>query len=82
MHIVVQFQFNDEDAPSAVSGVAGQVSDFILPMVGDTVRHQDFGGKTFVGKVTSRLFNYELPPGIGVDGVVTVLIYLDRIAVN
>lgn len=81
MRISVEFLFNHEAKPSAVSGVEGEVTDFILPSVGDLVRHSD-SGAPFIGKVTERIFSYNLPEGSNIDGSVRVTLSLDRIVVQ
>ena len=65
-----------------MTGVEGDVTDFILPSVGDMVSHQDVNGKPCIGRVTERMFSYAIPNGIEVDGTVTVYLHLDRTQVN
>lgn len=77
MHIVIFFQFNNEALPIATTGVAGEVCDLLLPSVGDLVQHSDAGGKPFQGKVTDRIFTYNLPAGDAIDGMVSVTLRLD-----
>lgn len=78
LRIYVQFQMNDEPNACAVTGVEGDVTDFILPCVGDRVSHRDVAGKPCIGRVTERMFDYAVPNGIEVDGSVTVVLSLDR----
>ena len=82
MHIIVLFQFNHEDKPAAVTGIEGDVTDILLPIVGDLVRHNDSAGVPFEGKVTDRIFSYELPAGNAVDGAISVTLCLDRSLVH
>ena len=82
MRINVFFRFNDQDSPAAVTGVTGAVTDLILPCVGDTVRHCDDHGAVFMGKVTDRLYSYDITDGVNVDGDVTVTILMDRVAIQ
>lgn len=81
MRIYVEFHFNHEEKPAAVTGVEGEVTDIILPDVGDLIRHSD-SGHPFVGKVTERTFSYNLSEGVGINGSVTVTLSLDRVEVN
>lgn len=57
------FRFNHEESPVAVTGVEGEVVDLLLPSVGDLVFHRDVNGRPFTGKVTERLFEYDLRDG-------------------
>ncbi len=68
MQIVISFQFNGESQPSAVTGVEGEVTDLILPGVGDLVEHKNAAGIPFRGRVTDRIFTYKLPNGHQVVG--------------
>jgi hypothetical protein len=77
MRIVVLFQFNHESVPAAVTGIEGDVADILLPAVGDLVRHTD-SGSPFQGRVTARMFEYDLPVGEDLDGKVSVTLCLDR----
>ena len=82
MRITAQFHFNDSDSPAAVSGVFGPVTDLILPCVGDIVRHRDDHGIVFMGKVTDKLFSYDITDGANVDGDVTVTVSMDRMPIQ
>ena len=82
MRITVNFQFNDQIRPAAVTGVVGAVSDLILPCVGDVVRHCDDDGAVFLGKVTDRLYSYDITDGVNVDGDVTVTVSLSRMTLQ
>ncbi len=82
MLICVLFHFSDEQAASAATGVEGEVTDMILPCVGDLVRHADSGGTPVLGRVTERVYVYDLPNGINVDGSVTVTIMLQKMSVQ
>ena len=59
MRIFVFFQFNHEAKPVAVTGVEGDVTDILLPCIGDTVKHPDSEGTPFEGTVTKRIYAYE-----------------------
>ena len=82
LRILVRFQMNNEAEVCAVIGVEGEVTDFILPSVGDIVSHRDVDGKPCVGRVTERMFTYAMPNGIEVDGTVIVTLLLDRSQVH
>ena len=82
MRIAVQFHFNDQDEAAAITGVSGDVSDIILPCVDDLVRHRDKDGVVFVGRVTSRLYSYDIPDGNEVSGVITVIISMNRLSLQ
>lgn len=82
MLILISFKFNHEDAPTAVTGIEGEVHDVLLPCVNDIVEHRDAYGNPFRGKVTGREFSYALPPGVGVTGSVTVTICMDRTTIH
>ncbi len=57
----------------------GPVTDLLMPSVGDTVRHCDNHGAIFMGKITDRLFSYDITDGVNVDGDVTVTLSMDRV---
>jgi hypothetical protein len=78
----VLFHLNGEPGPSAVTGVQGEVTDILLPSVGDVVSHRDGEGAPFTGRVTERVFNYDLSDGHGVIGAVSVTLFLDRLLVH
>jgi hypothetical protein len=82
VQIYARFQFSDEPEAAATTGVAGQVSDFILPCVGDFVSHQDIKGEKFLGKVLERHYRYTMSDGSDVDGSVAVTLILERIRKN
>jgi hypothetical protein len=82
LRIIVHFQLNNEPDACAVTGIEGDVTDFILPSVGDMVSHRDVDGKPCIGRVTERMYTYAVPNGIEVDGTVTVLLSLDRAPVH
>ena len=82
MHIYVLFRFNNEPGPIAVTGVEGDVTDMILPCVGDIVEHSDSFGEPFRGKVTDRVYRYELAAGRAINGAVSVTLCLDRTTVQ
>jgi hypothetical protein len=65
-----------------VDRIVGNVQDMLLPCVGDKVTHRDDDGKPFEGKLTDRIFAYESPAGIDVDGKVTVTLWMDRTVVH
>ena len=82
LRITLYFQVNNEPDACAVTGAEGDVTDLILPNVGDVVSHRDVTGKPCLGRVTSRLFTYDLPDGDQVDGAVTVMLSLDRLPLH
>lgn len=82
MRIVVHFHFNKDENPVATTEVHGEITDVILPCVGDFVRHRHPGGERFMGKVTERIYDFDLPNGIDVRGTVTVTLCLDRMQFN
>ena len=82
MQIIVSFHFNHEQSPIAVTGIEGDVTDILLPHLGDLVQHRDAGGASFEGKVTNRIFKYDIPPGVAVSGAVVVTLCLDRTIVQ
>lgn len=82
MHIFVLFHFNHELSPVAVTGVEGDVTDILLPCVGDIVKHRDSEGRPFEGKVTERIFQYDVKQGMAVSGAVAITICLDRSVVH
>ena len=82
MHISVYFHFNDQDSPAAVTGVSGSVTDLILPCVGDMVRLVDDHDAVFLGKVTERLYSYEITNGLDVNGTVTVTLSMDHVPIQ
>lgn len=77
MRIVLLFQFNHENSPAAATGIEGEVTDILLPAVGDFVRHSD-SGHPFQGLVTERQFTYDMPTGDDIEGTVSVTLCLDR----
>lgn len=79
MRIVVHFQLYDQNTPAAVTGVSGPITDFLLPSVGDMVRHCDDHGAVFTGRITDRLYSYDITGGVNVNGAVTVTLSMDRI---
>lgn len=82
MRITVHFLFNDQDKPAATTGVCGAVSDFIVPGVGDMVRHCDDGGAVFLGRVSDRLYSYDITDGVNVDGDVTITLSMSRVPIQ
>ncbi len=82
MHFVIRFHFNDQKHHAAETGVAGSVTDILLPLPGDTVTHRDRCGAVFTGKVTDRHFVYEVPDGLDVDGLVMVNLYLNPLSIH
>ena len=82
MHIFVLFHFNHEPGPLAVTGVEGDVADLLLPAVGDIVRHRDLEGKPFEGKVTDRIFEYDVKHGVAITGAIAVTLCLDRTRIH
>ena len=82
MRFVIDFRFNGDGLALAVTGVDGEISDVLLPSVGDVVEHRDDGGRPFRGRVTERVFNYDLEHGHSVGGTIAVTIYLDRMVIH
>ena len=80
--IFVLFHSNGETEPVTVTGIEGDVTDIILPSVGDIVRHRNSRGEPFQGKVTERQLVYNIKNGVAVDGVVSVTLCLDRTVVH
>ena len=79
MRITLQFVLNGRSAPSAVTGVEGEVTDLILPNPGDFVEHRDFSGAPIMARVTQRSFRYHLSDGEDAMGEVAVVIWLDPV---
>jgi hypothetical protein len=75
----VLFHFHDENEPAATTGVEGNVTDILLPSVGDVVRHRDSDGKFVLGRVTERVYMYDLPDGDNVQGSVIVTLTLRKL---
>ena len=82
VRIVLSFRSNSEPEPSAVTGVEGEVTDLILPAVGDVVEHRNASGTPFRGKVTERIFSYNLPNGHGVQGGISITLCMDQTTVQ
>ena len=79
MRISIFFQFNGETAPSAITGVEGDIADVLLPAVGDLVEHVTAEGVPFTGRVSDRVFKYELPNGQSVDGgSILITLHMNR----
>ena len=78
MRIFLLFHFNGGTDPVVVTGIEGDVTDIILPSVGDLVKHRDMRGTAFEGKVTERQFVYDIRQGIAVSSAVAVTLCLDR----
>lgn len=83
MRIVLLFQFNGEREPSAVTGVEGEVTDLLLPSVGDVIEHRDAAGLAFRGRITDRIFKYEMPNAEFVlGGAISITLCMDRTTVH
>ena len=82
MRFVIDFRFNGDGSALAVTGVDGEISDVLLPAVGDVVEHKNSDGKPFRGRVTERVFTYSIEDGHSVDGTICVKIFLDRTVVH
>ncbi len=83
VHIVISFHFNEAPQPSAVTGVEGNITDLILPAVGDVVEHRNASGVPFRGRVTDRIFRYNLPRGDAIlQGDISVQLCLDRTTIH
>ena len=80
MHIALLFHFYNEAEPAAVTEVKGEVTDMMVPLLGDTVSHRGFDGFRFRAQVVGRHFDYSLANGVGVDGTITVTLSLHRIS--
>ena len=79
MLISISFQFHGDPAPAAITGVEGDVSDILLPAVGDLVKHVSKAGVPFTGRVTDRVFQYDLPNSQSAgDGSILITLHLDR----
>ena len=79
MRIAILFHMIDESEPAAVTEVAGDVTDAMLPSPGDTVSHRDVHGQRFRARVVGRHFDYSLNDGEDVDGLITVTLSLERL---
>ena len=77
MHLCFH-SFNHEAKPVAVTGVEGDLTDTLLPFVGDVVRHRDPEGTPFEGTLTKRIYTYDIKRGMAVDGAVVFTLRLDR----
>ena len=85
MRIAILFHFFNEPEPAAVTIAEGDITDMLLPLLGDTVCHRDPDGMRFRGAVVGRHFDYSLasdPEGGAVDGTITVTLSLTRLQLN
>ena len=85
MRIAILFHFFDSPQPSAVTAVEGDITDMMVPVLGDTICHRDAEGQRFRGVVVGRHFDYSLasdPEGGQVDGSITVTLTLSRLQLN
>lgn len=80
--ISIRFQVNNEPNACAVTGVEGDVTDLILPAVGDIVSHCDQEGMPMIDMVTHRLFTYAMPNGVGIGGDVMIMLSIERSSVQ
>lgn len=58
------------------------MTDMILPSVGDLVKHRDSEGTPFLGKVTERIFQYDIKQRMALSVAVAVTLCLDRTVVH
>ena len=79
MRISILFHFSDESQPAAITEVEGDVTDVLVPLMGDTVCHRNVEGERFRGQVIGRHFDYSLANGALTDGRITVTLSLDRV---
>ena len=79
MRISVLFHFSDESEPAAITEVEGDVTDVLVPLMGDTVCHRNAQGTRFRAHVIGRHFDYSLANGTLTDGRITVTLSLDRL---
>jgi hypothetical protein len=82
MNICVLFHFHDQEEPSVSTGVEGNVTDLLLPSVGDIVRHRDTAGNMVLGRVSERTFRYDVCDGFDVNGSVVVTLTLNKLQVH
>ncbi len=85
MRIAILLHFFDSSQPSAVTAVDGDITDVMLPLLGDTICHRDAEGHRFRGAVIGRHFDYSLasdPEGGQVDGTITVTLTLSHLQFN
>ncbi len=82
MRIAVVFQFHTEREAAAVTEIEGDVSDVVLPQVGDTVTHRDLEGHSFRAQILGRHFHYELNDGENVQGSITIVLSMKRLPEN
>ncbi len=83
MLISISFQFNGDHAPAAVTGVEGDIADILLPSVGDLVEHVNAAGVPFSGRVSDRVFRYELTNSQDAgDGSIRITLHMDRTIVH
>ena len=79
MLISITFRFNDDPSLSAVTGVEGDIADVLLPSIGDVVEHVTAAGVPFSGRVSDRVFRYDLPNSSVVSGgSILITLHLDR----
>jgi len=76
----IVFHFHDERRPAAVTEVEGEVTDMLLPGVGDTLSHADLDGSGFLAQVPGRHFEYDLEDGEDVSGRVSSILSLSASA--
>ena len=60
----------------------GEVTDMLLPGVGDTLPHADLDGSRFLAQVPGRHFEYDLEDGEDISGHVTILLSLKRLPIT
>ncbi len=79
MQIFLLFTFNGESQPTAVTAVTGDVTNLLLPAVGDSVEYVDSHGAPFKGRVTERQYLYSILQSDASDSSVAVTLCLDRV---
>ena len=82
MRIAILFHFCNEAQPAAVTEVEGSITDAMIPFPGDTVSHCDLDGSRFRAQVVGRHFDYSLTCGEDVGGAITVVLALNRLAMQ
>jgi hypothetical protein len=85
MRIAILFHFFNEQEPSAITVAEGEITDMLVPLLGDTVCHRDARGDRFRGAVVGRHFDYSLAndlEGGEIDGTITVTLSLSRLQMN
>jgi hypothetical protein len=85
MRIAILFHFFNENEPAAITVAEGNITDILVPLLGDTVCHRNAEGERFRGAVVGRHFDYSLASdasGGEIDGTITVTLSLSRLRMN